>query len=48
VASDGEGADYRTNPYPLSINQKRIRKGDSLQLKLAPSGGFAIELKKIN
>lgn len=48
IYSDGEGADYRTNPYPLSINQKRIRKGDSLQLKLAPSGGFAIELKKIN
>ncbi len=48
IYSDGEGADYRTNPYPLAINQKRIRKGDSLQLKLAPSGGFAIELKKIN
>ena len=48
IYSDGEGADYRTNPYPLAITQKRIRKGDSLQLKLAPSGGFAIELKKIN
>jgi alpha-glucosidase len=48
IYSDGEGADYRTNPYPLAITQKRVRKGDSLQLKLAPSGGFAIELKKIN
>ena len=48
IYSDGEGADYRTNPYPLAITQKRVRKGDSLQLKLASSGGFAIELKKIN
>ena len=48
IYSDGEGADYRTNPYPLAITQKRVRKDDSLQLKLAPSGGFAIELKKIN
>lgn len=46
IYEDGEGADYRTNPYPLSIRTLTLKHGDKIQLHLAPSGGAAIILKK--
>ena len=47
VYSDGEGADYRTNPYPIQYDRIKVTKASSLSLKLAPSGGAAIRIKAL-
>ena len=46
IYSDGEGTDYRTNPYPLAYTRQLVHKGDKLTLRLAPSGGAAIRFLK--
>ena len=47
VYEDGPGADYRSNPYPMTIRQLTVTAADKLSLHLAPGGGAAIVLKKI-
>lgn len=47
VYADGEGADYRTNPYPVQYTRIRVTKSSQLQLHLAPSGGAAIRIKTL-
>ena len=44
IYKDGEGADYRTNPYPMTILQQDVDSTTKLNIHLAPSGGFAIRL----
>lgn len=44
--ADGEGADYRNNPYPLAYSRRTVHKGDRLMMKLAASGGTAIRFLK--
>lgn len=46
VYEDGPGADYRTNPYPLSIRMENVTSGSVVRLHLAPSGGAAIRIIK--
>lgn len=46
IYQDGEGADYRTNPYPLTILQQEVNSATILRMHLAPSGGFAIRIMK--
>lgn len=41
---DGEGADWRANPYPLAISTQQVDREDTLPLRLAPGGGTAIAL----
>ena len=45
IYADGDGADYRTNPYPLQYDRIKVTKSSSLSLRLAPSGGAAIRIK---
>lgn len=47
IYADGEGADYRTNPYPVSYNRVKVTKTSHLTLKLVPSGGAAIRIKAL-
>ena len=47
IYKDGEGADYRTNPYPMTILQQVVTSATVLPIHLAPSGGFAIRLEQI-
>lgn len=47
IYKDGEGADYRTNPYPMTILQQVVTTGDVLNIHIAPGGGFAIRFEKI-
>ena len=47
VYADGEGADYRTNPYPIQYDRIKVTKSSQLTLKLAPSGGAAIRIKAL-
>lgn len=46
IYKDGEGADYRTNPYPLTILQQEVTSASTIKVHLAPSGGFAIRIVK--
>ena len=44
---DGKDAHFRDNPYSIEISKKRVKKTDTLEIYLAPGGGFAIRLEKI-
>ncbi|WP_242009062.1 glycoside hydrolase family 97 protein [Robertkochia solimangrovi] len=41
--TDGEGADYRTDPYPIKFSTENYTNGDKLTIALAPGGGAAIK-----
>jgi alpha-glucosidase len=45
VYHDGDGAHYRDNQFEVQIQELAVRKGDHLDLYLAPGGGFAIKLR---
>lgn len=47
IYKDGEGADYRTDPYPMTILQRVVTSADKLDLDMAPGGGFAIRMEKL-
>lgn len=42
IFRDGKGADYKTNPYPVIIEEKEIDNQTDLSVDLASSGGVAI------
>ena len=46
IYKDGDGADYRTDPYPMTILQQDVTSSDVLPVHLAPGGGFAIRIEK--
>ena len=46
IYEDGPGADFETNPYPMTIRQEQVTKASTLKLKLARSGGAAIRIEK--
>lgn len=45
IYKDGENAHWNDNPTSYQIDEKTIRKGDTLEISLAAGGGFAISLK---
>ncbi|MDN3652492.1 glycoside hydrolase family 97 protein [Thalassotalea ponticola] len=45
IYQDGENADWVDNPYPLSISKQDVTSSDTLTIKMAASGGFAIRFK---
>jgi len=46
IYRDGPGADYKTTArHAITIETKRVRKGDTLTLALDPGGGQAIRFK---
>lgn len=47
VYEDGEGADYKTNPYPMKITEEEVTADSILTLQLAPGGGTAIRIEKL-
>ncbi len=44
---DGPEADYRTNPYPVTIREEIVTADSILPLHLAPGGGAAIRIVKL-
>ncbi|MBQ8985252.1 glycoside hydrolase family 97 protein [Candidatus Saccharibacteria bacterium] len=44
---DSEDAHFRDNPFGINISEKHVGKNDTLDIYMAPGGGFAISLKKI-
>ena len=47
IYADGEGADYKQNPYPVAISEVSVTKDSVLPLQLAAGGGAAIHIHKL-
>ena len=47
IYEDGPDADYRTNPYPMTIRRMDVDRNTVLHLHLAPGGGCAIQILPI-
>lgn len=45
IYRDGANADWRMHPQAIAIERRTVRRGDTLQLKLAPGGGQAIRFQ---
>ena len=45
IYRDGADADYRTDKrHSIAIETKTVKRGDTLDLRMAPGGGFAVRL----
>ncbi len=44
IYKDGEGADFLTNPYPITIVEQEVTSETVLQINQAAGGGTAIIL----
>jgi alpha-glucosidase len=44
IYRDGPEAHWESNPYPITIEQKQVDRGDVMVLPLAPGGGAAVRL----
>lgn len=47
IYRDGDNADWVKNPYELAIEKRQVTATDSLNLKMATSGGVAIRFKAL-
>ena len=47
IYADAKDAHYRDNPKAYTITKKTVKAGQTLKIKQAPGGGFAISLKPI-
>lgn len=43
---DAENAHYRDNPFAIDISERHVGKTDSLDIMMAPGGGFAVKLSR--
>ena len=44
IYADGPDSHYVNNPYPVEVTKKMVKKGDKINLHLAPGGGTAISI----
>lgn len=42
---DGEGANWRSNPYAMRIEKRGVEAGDSLEIAMGASGGAAVRFE---
>ena len=47
IYKDGNNAQWETNPYDLIIENKLVSPSDTLTVKMAESGGFAIKFSAL-
>lgn len=47
IYADGTGANYKTNPYPVSIYKQKVNSKTVLNIKLAAGGGTAVKFTPI-
>ena len=45
IYRDAEDADWETNPYAYNIEEREVTADDTIHVRMAPGGGFAMELK---
>lgn len=48
IYADGPGADYASNPLPLTISKRRVTAKDTLAFDLAPGGGVAVRFRALD
>jgi hypothetical protein len=44
IYADAKDAHYETNPQAYTITKKMVKAGQTLKIKEAPGGGFAVSL----
>jgi alpha-glucosidase len=47
IYTDGAGANYKTNPYPVTTEVKEVTNATTLNLNLAAGGGTAVKFTLI-
>ena len=47
IYADGPGADWRSNPLPVSISRRAVTSATRLTVALAPGGGQAIRIREL-
>ncbi|MGQ3086662.1 glycoside hydrolase family 97 catalytic domain-containing protein, partial [Flavobacterium sp.] len=47
IYADGAGADYKTDPYPVTIESRTVSNKTVLDVNLAPGGGTAIRFTEV-
>ena len=47
IYADSEDAHYKNNPFGMEVLEQRINRTSSLVLRMAPGGGFAIQLQRL-
>jgi alpha-glucosidase len=47
VYADGPGANWRTNPLPVTISRREVTSATRLTVALAPGGGQAIRIRQL-
>ena len=47
IYSDSDEAHFRDNPFGILITKKRVGRTNTIDIYMAPGGGFAIRLKKL-
>ena len=45
IYHDSDDADWQTNPYGLTIEQREVSSTDTLRLHMASGGGLAIAIR---
>ena len=45
IYADGPGADWLTNPLPVTISRRTVTRNSRLRIALAPGGGQAIRIR---
>ena len=45
---DAEDADWETRPYAYNIEEREVTADDTIRVRMAPGGGFAVSLISIN
>ncbi len=48
IYKDAENADYKTNPTAYMIEEKKVKKGEEFNIKLANGGGMAVRFNSID
>ena len=48
IYTDSDDAHYRDNPFGHKITEKRLGKNEPIDVYMAPGGGFAIKLSKLD
>ncbi len=48
IYRDGADADWRDNPYDIVIEERSVKRGETMSFKLATSGGVAIRFRPVS
>lgn len=47
IYADADQAHYRDEQFAINISERHVGRGESLDLYMAPGGGFAVELQRL-